>query len=54
MRFEDFATARLPTLLRYAALLTGDPELARDLVQDVLARALVRWNRVSTVDEPYA
>jgi RNA polymerase sigma-70 factor (sigma-E family) len=54
MRFEDFMATRLPALLRYATLLTGDPELARDLVQEVLARALVRWKRVSTVDEPYA
>src|SRR5262245_41851578 len=54
MRFEEFAEARLPALLRYAGLLTGDRELARDVVQEVLARALVRWRRIAGLDEPYA
>ncbi|WP_406298113.1 SigE family RNA polymerase sigma factor [Embleya sp. NBC_00888] len=54
MRFEDFAAARLPGLLRYAALLCGDRELARDLVQDALAKALVRWKRIGGMDRPDA
>jgi len=54
MRFEDFARARLPALLRYATLLCGERESARDLVQDVLTRALVRWRRIGALDEPYA
>jgi RNA polymerase sigma-70 factor (sigma-E family) len=54
MRFEEFTAARLPALLRYATLLCGDREHARDLVQDVLARALVRWGRIGAVQEPYA
>jgi RNA polymerase sigma-70 factor (sigma-E family) len=54
MTFEDFATARLPALLRYGVLLTRDPEQARDLVQDVLARVIPRWKRIGAVDEPYA
>jgi RNA polymerase sigma-70 factor (sigma-E family) len=54
MTFEEFAAARLPALLRYSALLTSDPELARDLVQDVLARAIGRWGRIGSVEEPYA
>jgi hypothetical protein len=29
MRFEEFAAARLPAMLRYAMLLTGDREEAR-------------------------
>ena len=33
MRFEDFAAARLPALLRYAVLLSGDRDEAHDLVQ---------------------
>jgi RNA polymerase sigma-70 factor (sigma-E family) len=53
MRFEEFALARLPALLRYAMLLTDDRELARDLVQEVLARALVRWRRIGKLEEPY-
>jgi RNA polymerase sigma-70 factor (sigma-E family) len=54
MRFEDFAAARLPALLRYAMLLSGDREAAHDLVQEALARALVKWDRIAGLDEPYA
>jgi RNA polymerase sigma-70 factor (sigma-E family) len=54
MRFEEFAAARLPALLRFAFLLCGDRELARDLVQDALTRALVNWSRVEAADRPYA
>jgi len=54
MRFEEFTAARLPALLRYAMLLSGDREQARDLVQEVLARALVKWGRIGAVEEPYA
>ena len=39
MRFEEFAAARLPSLLRYAALLSGDREaldaLGATLIGDV-------------------
>ncbi len=54
MRFEEFALARLPALLRYAYLLCGDRELARDIVQEVLARAMVHWKRISAAEEPVA
>jgi len=54
MRFEEFAAARLPALLRYATVLSGDPELARDLVQEALTRAFVHWGRVSGAEHPYA
>lgn len=53
MRFEDFAAARLPALLRYATLLSGDRDEAHDIVQDVLTRALVRWGRIGAIEEPY-
>ena len=53
MRFEEFAAARLPALVRYAVLLCGDREQGRDLVQDVLARALLRWHRIEAMAEPY-
>ena len=52
--FEQFAVARLPSLLRYAVVLTGDRDLAQDVVQEVLARAQVRWRRVSEADSPEA
>jgi RNA polymerase sigma-70 factor (sigma-E family) len=50
--FEEFAAARLPALLRYAIVLTGDRELAEDLVQDVMIRVHLRWRRVQRVDRP--
>ncbi|GAB2583207.1 RNA polymerase [Paractinoplanes abujensis] len=53
MGFEEFAAARLASLLRYAVLLSGDREEARDIVQEVLARALVKWGRIGSVQDPY-
>jgi len=50
--FEEFAGARLQSLLRYATVLTGDPHLAQDIVQDVLVRVHSRWGKVSRYDAP--
>src|ERR1700759_4463711 len=52
--FEQFAVARLPSLLRYAVVLTGDHDLAQDVVQETLARAQVKWRRISEADSPEA
>jgi RNA polymerase sigma-70 factor (sigma-E family) len=52
--FEQFAVARLPSLLRYAVVLTGDHDLAQDVVQEALARAQVKWRRISDADSPEA
>ncbi len=52
--FEQFALARLSSLLRYAVVLTGDHELAQDVVQEVLARAQVKWRRIVQVESPEA
>ena len=54
MRFEEFAAARLPALLRCAMLLSGDREEAHDIVQEVLTRALIKWDRIARIEEPYA
>src|SRR5215472_4045562 len=54
MQFDEFAAARLPALLRYATVLTGDPEQARDLVQEALTRAFVHWGRIATAEHPHA
>lgn len=53
MGFDEFAAARLPALMRYAVLLSGDREQGRDIVQDVLARAMLRWHRIGAMEEPY-
>jgi RNA polymerase sigma factor (sigma-70 family) len=54
MTFEEFAAARLPAVLRFAAVLTGDRGLAEDVVQEVLIRANGRWEAIAGLDRPEA
>lgn len=49
--FEDFARVELPRLVRYAVMLTGDRDLAQDLVQDVMVKAHRNWSRVAAADQ---
>jgi RNA polymerase sigma-70 factor (sigma-E family) len=44
--FREFVAARSPALLRTAWMLTGDPQLAEDLLQTALARAWPHWSRI--------
>jgi RNA polymerase sigma-70 factor (sigma-E family) len=46
--FREFVVARSPALLRTAWLLTGDAQLAEDLLQSALARTWPHWHRVAT------
>jgi RNA polymerase sigma-70 factor (sigma-E family) len=48
--FDSWVAARGPALLRLAYTLTGNRSDAEDVVQDALARALPRWERISRVD----
>lgn len=50
--FEEYVAARGAALVRFAILLTGDDHRAEDLVQDALARAYLRWDRISRTDRP--
>jgi RNA polymerase sigma-70 factor (sigma-E family) len=50
--FEQFAVRQLPGLLRYAVMLTGEPHLAQDLVQDVMVKVHGQWRRVASADHP--
>jgi len=50
--FEEFARQELPGLLRYGVMLTGDRELAQDLVQDVMIKAHSHWRRIGAADHP--
>jgi RNA polymerase sigma-70 factor (sigma-E family) len=50
--FEAYVAARGAALVRFAVVLTGDDHRAEDLVQDVLAKAYLRWDRVVRVDTP--
>jgi RNA polymerase sigma factor (sigma-70 family) len=50
--FEEFVSARLGPLVRYATVVTWDPHLAEDIIQNVLVRAQTRWSRIGRLDEP--
>lgn len=50
--FETWVTARHTRLLRFAYLLTGDKHAAEEALQDALASAWSRWDRISEVDDP--
>ena len=52
--FDSWVAARGPALLRLAYVLTGNRADAEDVVQDALSRALPRWSRISTVEDPDA
>ena len=52
--FDEWVTARGPALLRLAYTLTGNAADAEDVVQDALSRALPRWSRISSVEDPDA
>jgi RNA polymerase sigma-70 factor (sigma-E family) len=54
MTFDEFAGARLQAVLRFATALTGDPDLAKDLVQEVLIRVNGQWQKVGQLDRPEA
>ena len=48
--FDTWVAARGPGLLRLAYTLTGNRADAEDVVQEALARALPRWERIGRVD----
>lgn len=50
--FDGFARAALPRLLAYATVLTGDRELAADVVQEAMVRAHQHWPRVQAAERP--
>ncbi len=52
MTYEEFVGSRLTALLRYAMMLTGDPHLAQDLVQETMVRVQLNWRRVVRADAP--
>jgi RNA polymerase sigma-70 factor (sigma-E family) len=54
VEFERFVAERQRSLFRFAVVLCGDPHLAEELVQGVLARAFERWPRVAGADDPNA
>ena len=52
--FDEFVTVRGPALQRLARGLLRNPTDAQDVVQDVLAKALLKWRRIQQADDPVA
>ena len=49
MTFEEYATEQLPALLATARLISSNPALAEDLVQDVLIKLHARWDTTAAL-----
>ena len=52
--FEAYVAARGQALTRLAFVLTGNHADAQDVVQEALSRALPRWQRITSADDPDA
>lgn len=50
--FEQWYRTEHPRLLASLTLVSGDPDLAGEAVDEALARALERWERVRAMDSP--
>lgn len=50
--FDDYVRGRVLPLGRVAYLLTGDPHLAEDLVQQTLIRVASHWERIVAGGDP--
>ncbi len=48
--YEDFVTRRYPALVRFGALLAGDPRHGEDLAQEGLIAAFGAWGRLEGPD----
>ena len=52
MTYDEFVANRLAALSRYALMLTGDPHMAQDLVQETMVRVHEKWRLVVAADSP--
>jgi RNA polymerase sigma-70 factor (sigma-E family) len=50
--YEEFVNSRLPALLRYALMLSGDPETAADITQETMIRVQLKWRHVNRAEMP--
>ena len=54
VEFEDFLTANLERLSRYAGVLVGDRQLAHDVLAQTLVVIWPMWDRVGAMEYPLA
>lgn len=52
MTFQEFAASRLPAVLAFAVVLTGQPATGEDIAQEVLIRAYARWDTIGGLERP--
>ncbi|MGI8415659.1 MAG: hypothetical protein ACR2P2_05510 [Nakamurella sp.] len=52
--FEEFARAQIAPLSRFAGVLTGDRQLAHDVLADALIATRVRWQQIGAMEYPTA
>lgn len=52
--FEHWYRREHPRLLALLTVVAGDVDMARDATAEAFVRALERWDRVATMDEPAA
>jgi RNA polymerase sigma factor (sigma-70 family) len=52
--FDEFVQAELGSLTRFAGAMTGDEHLAQDVLSDALLKTVVRWRRISVMENPAA
>jgi RNA polymerase sigma-70 factor (sigma-E family) len=50
--FEDFYAAEVDDLYRTLALVLRDADLAHEAVDEAMARAFQRWNKIRTYENP--
>jgi RNA polymerase sigma-70 factor (ECF subfamily) len=54
LEFDELFASTYPAIVRGAALVVGDREVARELAQEAFVKALLHWRRVRTYDRPDA
>lgn len=54
MPFEEWLRLSLPALLRFATVICGSPDLAEDVIQDVVVKVSSDWGRIAALQDPDA